>query len=194
MPPARRVVTPWRIISTDVPLGVPRKPIRRRPAGSEATLHGPVRGRRNLAAPLVHRASTHDPQGVHNSPGGSPQNRARALDVGVADGRIPQHVVFSGLDWGPRQAYIRPVVLAARRVRRAARTARRRTAEAAQEATEDEKERRIGAGGLAAIVARCQTPDPGRWEDGHASLARQPRHGPATPDEHAGEIHQRCRK
>ncbi len=52
--------------------------------------------RRNAAELLVHSRST----GHAPTPGGSPQNHGPAQDVGVACGTIPQHLVFSRLDWG----------------------------------------------------------------------------------------------
>jgi hypothetical protein len=114
---------------------------------------GPAGRRRGRNAPNgpqgVHRVSAADPPGYR----GSPPNQGRHLDVVVARCKIPQDVVFLGLDWG-RAAGVHSV----------GRPGRREDPEGAEEASgdmvdaasEDPGWRHIDRA-LAAIVSTART-------------------------------------
>jgi hypothetical protein len=109
-------------IRTPVRLHVAQAPFARDATGPP-WLGSMGRKRRSTARPQpVPRACTGSPADLH-------RNRYRAQDVGVAEGRIPQHIVVWGLDCATGQAYIRP---AARPRSTAAGAVGRRPGEAAE--------------------------------------------------------------
>jgi hypothetical protein len=118
------------------------------------------------------QSAPNSPQGVHrvsaaNPPGnrGSPPNQACHLDVVVAACRIPQDVVFLGLDWGRAAAYIPAVG----RVAGKARTAPKRPAE-----RWSNRRRKTLVGGTSTEHSQLSSPPP---QPAARSLGRRPDRG-----------------